>query len=88
MANMKLLDGKLAEELIYVCSSEGLLESCAELLRVVPNPRLHPIIDILKVLPFSTRIILLYSELYILCVRMWYMYIPIYRLCIYTLQLW
>lgn len=50
MAHVKLLDDETADDVIYACSSEGLLESCAELLRVAPNPRTHPIMEILEVL--------------------------------------
>lgn len=53
MARMKLMDDELADDVMYECSSEGLLESCAELLRVAPNPRTHPIMEILEVILLS-----------------------------------
>jgi hypothetical protein len=47
MGRMKVIDEEVAEDIMYSCSSTGLLQSCAELLRVSPNPRTHPIMEIL-----------------------------------------
>ena len=49
MARMKIIDEELADNIMYSCSSAGLLYSCAELLRVAPNPRTHPFMEILEV---------------------------------------
>ena len=49
MARMKIIDEELADNIMYSCSSAGLLYSCAELLRVAPNPRTHPFMEIMEV---------------------------------------
>ena len=49
MARTKIIDEELADNMMYSCSSAGLLQSCAELLRVAPNPRTHPFMEILEV---------------------------------------
>ena len=49
MSRMKLIDDEIADDVLYSCSSEGLLQSCAELLKVAPNPFTHPFMDILEV---------------------------------------
>ena len=54
MARLKLVDDELADDLLYSCSSESLLQSCAELLRIAPNPHTHPFMEILEVKYCST----------------------------------
>ena len=49
MSRLNVIDEEQVEDVIYSCSSEGLLQSCAELLRIAPNPRSHPIMEILEV---------------------------------------
>ena len=49
MSRLNVIDEELVEDVMYSCSSEGLLQSCAELLRIAPNPRFHPIMEILEV---------------------------------------
>ena len=62
MARLKVVDDELADELLYSCSSEKLLQSCAELLRIAPNPRTHPFMEILEVKFRSTYILNKYKN--------------------------
>ena len=54
MARLKLVDDDLADDFLFCCSSENLLQSCAELLRIAPNPHTHPFMEILEVKYCST----------------------------------
>ena len=46
---MKIIDEEQADNMMSTCSCAGLLYSCAELLRVAPNPHKHPFMEILEV---------------------------------------
>ena len=48
--SMHLLSEDSADHLMYKCSSKSLITTCAELLKIVPNPRGHPFMDILEVI--------------------------------------
>ena len=49
-ASQRLSDDLVDDVLLNSCSTKSLIQSCAELLRVVPNPRTHPFMEILQVI--------------------------------------
>ena len=49
-ASQRLSDDFVDDVLLNCCSIKSLIQSCAELLRVVPNPRTHPFMEILQVI--------------------------------------